>query len=368
MGLRKWMTAMALGAGLMYFYDPEHGNRRRALLRDRLMYWQNEMQDFRGKSTHDLQNRAEEAQVRSRSMAEDVSEIRGMQRNWSPGLRLVAGLAGGGLTFYGVGRLGIEGAAATAVGLNLLSRGLANAGLRDLAGMDNHGHTVDLQKTVTIDAPVDEVFDFWRNYHNFPSFMAHVQEVRDMGNGRSHWVVKGPAGKPVQWDAVVTELAPDHMLSWESLPGSAVYNSGRVRFEKMGDHTRIDVHISYRPPAGVLGYAVASLFGTDPKSALDDDMLRLKALIEHGKTTAGGQTVTSRQGQTDTVGRSGVYPASEPDAPPDAEVQGMASWGQRERGAAGYEDSGRSELHLGEETSESEKRASGTQKPQGDNQ
>jgi hypothetical protein len=54
-------------------------------------------------------------------------------------------------------------------------------------------------------------------------------------------------------------------------------------------------------------------------------------------------------GRTDRVGDTGVYPASGmDDAPDDAETRGMASWGQGERGAAGYEDHGSSELNLGQ--------------------
>lgn len=50
----------------------------------------------------------------------------------------------------------------------------------------------------------------------------------------------------------------------------------------------------------------------------------------------------------DWVGYSGVYPASEAgNAPPDSDAQGMASWGQGERGARGYYDHGDSELRLG---------------------
>src|SRR5919108_5209544 len=57
------------------------------------------------------------------------------------------------------------------------------------------------------------------------------------------------------------------------------------------------------------------------------------------------------QGRRDEVGRSGVYPVSASEgASPDALVHGEASWGQGERGTAGYEDSGGSELiYLGEE-------------------
>lgn len=57
----------------------------------------------------------------------------------------------------------------------------------------------------------------------------------------------------------------------------------------------------------------------------------------------------SGQGRVDQVGETGVYPASGPDAPDDAEVRGMASWGQGERGAKGYEDHGSSEVWYTEE-------------------
>lgn len=49
-------------------------------------------------------------------------------------------------------------------------------------------------------------------------------------------------------------------------------------------------------------------------------------------------------GRKDEVGRSGVYPASGPYPSGSAEFRGQASWGQGERGAAGYEDHGSSEL------------------------
>jgi len=58
------------------------------------------------------------------------------------------------------------------------------------------------------------------------------------------------------------------------------------------------------------------------------------------------QTAETPERWVDRVGRSGVYPASEADkAPGDSEAQGMASWGQGERGAMGYNDHGESEIH-----------------------
>ncbi len=62
------------------------------------------------------------------------------------------------------------------------------------------------------------------------------------------------------------------------------------------------------------------------------------------------------QGRKDVVKGSGVYPASGPLPKEDAEAQGMASWGQGERGAKGYKDHGGSELPMrGEEEGHEEK-------------
>ncbi len=53
------------------------------------------------------------------------------------------------------------------------------------------------------------------------------------------------------------------------------------------------------------------------------------------------------QGRRDEIGGSGVQPVSIPHAArPEAVIRGMAEWGQGERGAAGYQDHGESELRL----------------------
>jgi len=49
-------------------------------------------------------------------------------------------------------------------------------------------------------------------------------------------------------------------------------------------------------------------------------------------------------GRKDEVGGSGVYPASAGKAPAGAAVRTQAAWGQGDRGAAGAEDSGSSEI------------------------
>jgi uncharacterized membrane protein/uncharacterized protein YwbE len=202
-----------------------------------------------------------------------------MQSNWSPGIRFLVGIGGGALALYGARRKNIFSAA---VGLGLVTRSLTNMGMEDLIGLDG-GHGIAVQKTITINAPVRKVFELWSRHENFPSFMSRVREVKDLGNGRYHWTVAGPAGIPVEWEAVITKLEPDRLIAWQSAPGSMIEQHGMVQFRSDGDDkTVIDVRLSYYPPAGEFGHAIASLFGADPKSEMDDDLMRMKSFIETG--------------------------------------------------------------------------------------
>lgn len=53
------LAGIAIGAGLMYLFDPEHGGRRRALLRDKLMSLSNDATEALGKTSRDLRSRAQ---------------------------------------------------------------------------------------------------------------------------------------------------------------------------------------------------------------------------------------------------------------------------------------------------------------------
>jgi uncharacterized membrane protein len=113
--------------------------------------------------------------------------------------------------------------------------------------------------------------------------MTHVREVRDLGNGRSRWTVAGPAGLSVKWNAVVTDLIPNKIIAWKSEAGSAIPNAGIVRFDsKNGDGTRVTIRMSYNPPAGAIGHAFAKIFGANPRREMDQDLLRMKTMIETG--------------------------------------------------------------------------------------
>jgi uncharacterized membrane protein len=211
-----------------------------------------------------------------------------LQENWAPAIRLIVGTFGGIMALQGMRTKSGAGAALSVAGIGLLTRAMTNLPASRLVGAGAGRRAIEVQKTIRVSAPVEQVWKLWSNFEQFPRFMSHLREVRRIDEQRSHWVASGPAGLPVEWDAVVTERLPNESIAWKSVEGSVVRTAGRVRFRPVPEgKTEVDVHLSYNPPAGAIGHAVASLFGTDPKHAMDEDMVRLKSLLEEGRTRAG---------------------------------------------------------------------------------
>lgn len=216
--------------------------------------------------------------------------------NWPPSIRVFAVASGAGLVVYGASRRGLTKALATCVGLLLAARGITNMDVRRLTGIGADRRAIDVQKTITINMPVERVFDLWSHYERFPHIMAHVLAVLKSPDEHSRWIVLGPLDIPVGWDATITKRDENQLLAWKTLPGSLVQHSGIVRFERIGDgSTRVDVRMSYNPVVGAIGHLVAKIFAVDPKSAMDEDFVRFKSLLEYGKTSAHGTEVTLAQ-------------------------------------------------------------------------
>lgn len=147
--------------------------------------------------------------------------------------------------------------------------------------------------TFLINKSPEELYRFWHNFANLPTFMEPLQSVQVIDEKRSHWVTRAPsiAGGKVEWDAQITRDDPNTCIEWQSLPGSDVINSGAVRFEKApGDRgTMVHVTLDYQPPAGQLGRWVAKLFGEVPERQIKEDLRNFKRLMETGEiiTTIG---------------------------------------------------------------------------------
>jgi uncharacterized membrane protein len=144
------------------------------------------------------------------------------------------------------------------------------------------GEGIKVEKSVVVNRPVREVYRFWRNFENLPRFMDHLEGVTVIDETRSHWIAKAPAGAKVEWDAVIHNEIEDELIAWRSLPGSDVSNAGSVHFTPLGDgsQTEVRVVLSYDPPAGKVGAAVAKLLGEEPSKQVEDDLRRFKQVME----------------------------------------------------------------------------------------
>lgn len=372
------MIGAGSGAALMYWFDPDKGRRRRALVRGRASHVARVERELLGKALRDLDHRRQglahwgrslftreaaadsvvaervratlgrhtshprsievsvkdgvatlegpilnreaddliEAVVRVHGVArvedqlvrheqpgnvpglqgEGLRAIRRRQRpyrdDWMPGPRVLAAGLGTVLGLAGLARRGAVGQAAALGGALLTVRALSNRSLRALLSQthDEPG-ALKVSKTVTIDAPVEEVYSYFRNFENFARFMDHVDEVH-AENAHSTWKVRGPAGKRVGFEVEIVRDQPSRLIEWRTLSSRGFEHSGTATFEPRGSTTQLSLEIRYSVPGGALGNFVAALFRADPKRVLDADLLRFKSLLEGGKTRAHRQSVT----------------------------------------------------------------------------
>jgi uncharacterized membrane protein len=356
---------------MMYFMDPQHGSRRRAMVRDRANRFvedidqsiDNALQDTRnrargvlsemtarlsdeqtpdwileervranlgriGQNTRGISINADEGRIHltghvirgdEEAIVKSAMRTRGVQgvenrlqvvdnpqdipalqtsrpmqtnqSNWSPATRLLSSVGGSLLTLYGLTRKGLAKPVLSSAGLVLTARGMTNLDTKSLLGLGLGENAIRVNKAINIYAPIDEVYQFWHNFENFHLFMNHVKQISTR-DAISTWTVAGPAGTSVEFQSRVVQDIPNQSIAWETLPDSQVQSAGFVRFDENRDRsTRVTVQMTYVPPAGALGHVVAQLFGVDPRQAMNEDLIRLKSLLEEGRTSSEGKTV-----------------------------------------------------------------------------
>ena len=170
--------------------------------------------------------------------------------------------------------------------LDILCAMKLNRNGRPAASSGRHkARAVKVERVVTINRPIEEVYRFWRTFENFPRFMRHLESVETSGPGRSHWRARGPAGTTVEWEAEMLQDRENEWIAWRSLPGSQIENSGSVRFQAApgARGTEVRVQLQYSAPGGAFGRVVAKLFGEEPNQQIQEDLLRFKQLMETGE-------------------------------------------------------------------------------------
>src|SRR5271166_4773698 len=251
-------------------------------------------------------------------------------KNVSQPERLASVIGGGALIAYGIQKKSWGGAALAALGGVLAFRGATghcplfqSLGITTNRQRRGRNASVPYELGVRVDASTviqksrQELYRFWRNLENLPRFMQHLESVTEIDNKHSHWVVKAPAGRSVQWKAEIINEAENERIGWRSLPGADVDNAGSVHFKPApdGSGTIVQIALQYNPPGGVVGAMFAKLFGEEPSQQIEHDLHRFKCLMETGEVPSEKTCRKSEKGwQRDEVGQASEdsFPASDP--------------------------------------------------------
>jgi uncharacterized membrane protein len=139
-----------------------------------------------------------------------------------------------------------------------------------------------ITRSIIVKASPEEAYQVWSNFTNFPLFMKHIKSVTMTGPRTSHWIMEGPLGKTIEWDAETTLNEMNHRVGWSTKDRTEgdIKTSGQVSFSQLGnEQTEVTVMLQYVPQAGLAGNLAAKLLA-NPEAQLEEDLSNFKAYIE----------------------------------------------------------------------------------------
>ncbi len=232
--------------------------------------------------------------MRSASAKPGVPNLNGVER-------LFSGFMGGWLVARGLRKGGVFGLLELAAGGMAIARGgsgqcnakrALSPTLYENQVADEHhwGRARALSKSITVNRPREEVYRYWRDFSNMPTFMEFIERVEARDDHHAHWVARVPMlDKPIEWDTYVTEDIPGERLAWMSEPTAPVRNLGWVTFRDApnGSGTEIQAVVAHEVPGGQLGYALARGVSTFTGFKAEQNLRRFKQLMETGEISTG---------------------------------------------------------------------------------
>jgi len=179
-----------------------------------------------------------------------------------------------------------------------------------------YGYGIKLKKAVTVNAPPDKLYSYWKDLSKVSRLFGDVLSARALDDSRSHWTLRTPGGFTLEWDAEITVDRKNEMIGWRSLQNANVDNAGYVRFERAtgGRGSVVRVALQYNPPGGKVSAALAALLGEKPEARIEEALRKFKGLMEAGEIpTASDEKKTAQSAELVEVASEDSFPAS--DAP-----------------------------------------------------
>jgi uncharacterized membrane protein len=170
-------------------------------------------------------------------------------------------------------------AAATVGGLALIGAAARGPLLESIRRTGTERRSARLNLSLIVAQPVEVVFAFVRDFENFPCIIGALRQVRDYGDGRSHWCASTPSGGTLEWDTVTTKYVPNRVIAWQSAPGSPVQMHGLIRFVPEDSRTCLKLELDYRVQTGGLAVALVALTTPTRRAELERDIRRLSTYL-----------------------------------------------------------------------------------------
>ena len=170
--------------------------------------------------------------------------------------------------------------------------GINNAETRDaLSG----SRGVHVRESITIHAPAEELYRFWRQFERLPEVMPHLERVEQLDARRSRWTAKAFDRVPITWESEIINEVPHETIGWKTIPGETIQHAGSVNFKPAygNNGTEVRVHLQYSAPGGRASSWLAWLAGEDPGKLMRDGLRNLKRRFEGGLATGDMSTYRS---------------------------------------------------------------------------
>jgi uncharacterized membrane protein len=151
-----------------------------------------------------------------------------------------------------------------------------------------------IQDTIDVQVPVQQAYNQWTQFEEFPQFMDGIQSVQQLDETHVQWVAE-IRGESREWTSEITEQQPDEKIAWKTIKGE-VKNDGIVTFERLGDdQTRVNVQMDVEGESKAENVA-GDLLGV-VKNQVHGDLERFKQLIESRGEESGAWRGEVRQGE-----------------------------------------------------------------------